>query len=77
MAVDPFDIIEKQLTLLKAQSDISALTYDETKNLETLVKLSLILKLKAARDSKNYDPLDQMSADELKALLPLVEPSDG
>lgn len=74
--VNPSDIIEKQLALIQARSEQGALTYDETKALEVLIKLQIVLRMKAAAASGDEDPYSVVSSDDLKAVLAALK-SDG
>lgn len=71
-SVNAANIVEKQLSLLQERSDKGLLTFDETKALESLVKLQLILKTRAAASRATEDPFSELATDELKSLLSLL-----
>lgn len=70
--VDPLNIIEQQMGYLQSRSEKHLLTLDETSQLATLVKVRMLIKAKGTGTEKD-DPFESMTADELKALLPLLE----
>lgn len=71
MAVNPHDIVERQLALLLEQSNKGFLTFEECQSLERLVKLQLVLRLKG--NSKALaDPFTEISSEDLQKLLPLL-----
>lgn len=72
MAVDPLNIIEQQMTYLQSRSDGGLLTLDETSQLATLIKVRMVIKAKGSGHEKE-DPYSELSAEELKALLPLLD----
>lgn len=69
MVIDPNRIVEQQLALLQKVSDQGLLTLDETTQLATLVKVRILLRAKGATEEQ-VDPYTELSADELKQLLP-------
>lgn len=72
MTADPLHIIEQQLAYLQSRSDKHLLTLDETSQLATLVKIRMVIKARG-NDSAKDDPYKELSADELKSLLPLLD----
>lgn len=73
MSVNPSDIVEKQLQLLLDQSNKGTLTFEEFQSLERLVKMQILLRLKGNNRSAAADPYDDISSDDLKRMLPLLE----
>lgn len=73
MAVKPADIVEQQLQRLQELSEKGLLTFDETKALESLIKLQIILRFKAAGSKDRGEELSEMSTEELKETIKLLE----
>lgn len=67
--VDPFEIIEEQLQRIKEQSDKHLLTVDEINSFAMLVKVKMLLKTKGS-GTPTEDPYPELTADELRNLLP-------
>jgi len=72
MSADPLKIIEQQLQFLQNRSEKELLTEAETVQLATLIKMKMLLRAKGANISTD-DPYEDLSADDLKALLPLLQ----
>lgn len=61
-------IIQRQLELLGERSRKGLLTYDETKALDSLVKLQMLMKLRASKAGSDAT-YDDLSSEELKAFM--------
>ena len=73
MAVNPKEIVERQLELLKAQSDKGPITFEECQSLERLIKLQILIKIKdKGKGIFDEDPFKEVSSEDLQKLLPLL-----
>lgn len=76
MATNPSEIVEKQLLMLKDISDRTSLTFEEIASLERLIRIQILLRMKSTKDI-SLEECGDISTEELKSLLPLLDSSKG
>lgn len=76
MATNPSEIVEKQLQMLKDISDRTSLTFEEIASLERLIRIQILLRMKSTKDI-SLEECGDISTEELKSLLPLLDSSKG
>lgn len=71
MGANPKEILDRQLELLKIQSDKGSLTFEECQSLERIVRMQLLLRMKGNQKPLE-DSFEDLSSEELQKLLPLL-----